>query len=192
MPWTSETPLYCYFGYLGRGAKVNVSSPPSLLGGSASLLTFKGLHAPQPRTSWSGVGSGLRPWAAPQLLCLSSSPRSLLILFVEIDYWERLLFETPHYVANVAERAEDLRILRENLLLLARDYNRWGPRCSPLECHFMLPLCLIRPMMLSISYSMRPSHFVHLKKKKKKRFPCSLVRPYDYSCPFQCCLLALE
>ncbi|XP_006151956.1 dynein heavy chain 2, axonemal [Tupaia chinensis] len=50
--------------------------------------------------------------------------KSLLILFVEIDYWERLLFETPHYVVNVAERAEDLRILRENLLLVARDYNR--------------------------------------------------------------------
>ncbi|XP_032178402.1 dynein heavy chain 2, axonemal isoform X8 [Mustela erminea] len=50
--------------------------------------------------------------------------KSLLILFVEIDYWERLLFETPHYVMNVAERAEDLRVLRENLLLVARDYNR--------------------------------------------------------------------
>lgn len=133
------------------------------------MLTFKGLHAPQPRTSWSGVGSGLLPWAALQLLCLSSSPRSLLILFVEVDYWERLLFETPHYVVNVAERAEDLRILRENLLLLARDYNRWGPRCSPPECHYVLPLCLIRPMMLSISYSVRPSHFVHLKKKKGSR-----------------------
>lgn len=47
-----------------------------------------------------------------------------MILFVEIDYWERLLFETPHYVMNVAERAEDLRVLRENLLLVARDYNR--------------------------------------------------------------------
>lgn len=54
----------------------------------------------------------------------ASSLRSLLILFVEIDYWERLLLETPHYVMNVAERAEDLRILRENLLLVARDYNR--------------------------------------------------------------------
>ncbi|XP_069857585.1 dynein axonemal heavy chain 2 isoform X2 [Dipodomys merriami] len=50
--------------------------------------------------------------------------KSLLCLFREIDYWERLLFETPHYVVNVAERAEDLRILRENLLLVARDYNR--------------------------------------------------------------------
>ncbi|XP_038624757.1 dynein heavy chain 2, axonemal [Tachyglossus aculeatus] len=50
--------------------------------------------------------------------------KSLLNLFVEIYYWERLLIETPHYVANVAEYAEELRILRENLLLVARDYNR--------------------------------------------------------------------
>uniref|UniRef100_G1MEZ7 Dynein axonemal heavy chain 2 n=1 Tax=Ailuropoda melanoleuca TaxID=9646 RepID=G1MEZ7_AILME len=59
--------------------------------------------------------------------------KSLLILFVEIDYWERLLFETPHYVMNVAERAEDLRVLRENLLLVARDYNRIIAMLSPDE-----------------------------------------------------------
>ncbi|KAB1265173.1 Dynein heavy chain 2; axonemal, partial [Camelus dromedarius] len=59
--------------------------------------------------------------------------KSLLILFVEIDYWERLLFETPHYVVTVAERAEDLRILRENLLLVARDYNRIIAMLSPDE-----------------------------------------------------------
>ncbi|XP_006899240.1 PREDICTED: dynein heavy chain 2, axonemal [Elephantulus edwardii] len=57
----------------------------------------------------------------------------LQILFVEIDYWERLLFEIPHYVVNVAERAEDLRILRENLLLVARDYNRIIAMLSPDE-----------------------------------------------------------
>nr|XP_034361929.1 LOW QUALITY PROTEIN: dynein heavy chain 2, axonemal [Arvicanthis niloticus] len=59
--------------------------------------------------------------------------KALLTLFVEIDYWERLLFETPHYVMNVAERAEDLRILRENLLLVARDYNRIIAMLSPDE-----------------------------------------------------------
>ncbi|KAK1331639.1 hypothetical protein QTO34_009597 [Cnephaeus nilssonii] len=59
--------------------------------------------------------------------------KSLLILFVEIDYWERLLFETPHYVVNVAERAEDLRVLRENLLLVARDYNKIIAMLSPDE-----------------------------------------------------------
>uniref|UniRef100_A0A452F4R1 Dynein axonemal heavy chain 2 n=1 Tax=Capra hircus TaxID=9925 RepID=A0A452F4R1_CAPHI len=59
--------------------------------------------------------------------------KTLSILFVEIDYWERLLFETPHYVVNVAERAEDLRVLQENLLLVARDYNRIIAMLSPDE-----------------------------------------------------------
>lgn len=65
------------------------------------------------------------------LSCSAFSLRVILILFVEIEYWERLLFETPHYVMNVAERAEDLRILRENLLLVARDYNRWDSILIP-------------------------------------------------------------
>nr|XP_060635826.1 dynein axonemal heavy chain 2 [Anolis sagrei ordinatus] len=50
--------------------------------------------------------------------------KHLLKLFVEIHYWERVLFEIPHYVVEVYERREDLRNLRENLLLVARDYNR--------------------------------------------------------------------
>ncbi|XP_042300387.1 dynein axonemal heavy chain 2-like, partial [Sceloporus undulatus] len=49
--------------------------------------------------------------------------KQLLKLFVEIHYWERVLFEIPHYVVEAYERREDLRNLRENLLLVARDYN---------------------------------------------------------------------
>lgn len=64
------------------------------------------------------------PRVLPSAALLFCLPRFLLILFTEIDYWERLLFEIPHYVVNLAERAEDLRVLRENLLLVARDYNR--------------------------------------------------------------------
>uniref|UniRef100_A0A8D0HGT5 Dynein axonemal heavy chain 2 n=1 Tax=Sphenodon punctatus TaxID=8508 RepID=A0A8D0HGT5_SPHPU len=50
--------------------------------------------------------------------------KDLLKLFVEIHYWERLLFEIPHYVVEAYDRREDLRNLRENLLLVAQDYNR--------------------------------------------------------------------
>lgn len=87
-----------------------------------SLISVSVASQPHCPGATAGFRSGPRAVHA-KLLC-SFSPRSLLILFVEIDYWERLLFETPHYVMNVAERAEDLRILRENLLLVARDYNR--------------------------------------------------------------------
>lgn len=91
--------------------------------GAASSLIFLCLSTAQSCSARSVVGAYSHK-QYPQLLCFSFSPRSLLILFVEIDYWERLLFETPHYVVNVAERAEDLRVLRENLLLVARDYNK--------------------------------------------------------------------
>ena len=50
--------------------------------------------------------------------------RMLLKLFVEIHYWERLMFEIPHYAADVYTKREDLRNTRENVLLIVRDYNR--------------------------------------------------------------------
>lgn len=45
-------------------------------------------------------------------------------MFNEIHYWERLKFEVPHFVAEIRQRREDLRTLRENVLLLVKDYNR--------------------------------------------------------------------
>ncbi|XP_043542327.1 dynein axonemal heavy chain 2-like, partial [Chiloscyllium plagiosum] len=47
----------------------------------------------------------------------------LLELFDEIHYWERLNFEIPHYVIETYQRREDLRMLRERVLLVVRDYN---------------------------------------------------------------------
>ncbi|XP_069776189.1 dynein axonemal heavy chain 2 isoform X3 [Narcine bancroftii] len=47
----------------------------------------------------------------------------LLELFDEIHYWERLLFEIPHYVMEIYQRREELRKLRESVLLVVRDYN---------------------------------------------------------------------
>ena len=55
---------------------------------------------------------------------LHSTTRSLLKLFQEIHYWERLMFEIPHYAADVYTKREDLRNLREHVLLVVRDYNR--------------------------------------------------------------------
>ena len=48
----------------------------------------------------------------------------LLKLFTEISYWEILMFEIPHYAADVYERREELRNLREHVMLVVRDYNR--------------------------------------------------------------------
>lgn len=46
--------------------------------------------------------------------------RSLLKLFNEIHYWERLLFEIPHFVNEVYAKREELRTLREHVLLVVR------------------------------------------------------------------------
>ncbi|XP_063786889.1 dynein axonemal heavy chain 2 [Pseudophryne corroboree] len=50
--------------------------------------------------------------------------KNLLKMFVEINYWERLSFEIPHYLVDIYQRQEDLRNLRENVLLVVRAYNR--------------------------------------------------------------------
>ncbi len=50
--------------------------------------------------------------------------RNLLKMFSEIHYWDRLLFEIPHYVTEGYQRREELHNLRENVLLVVRDYNR--------------------------------------------------------------------
>lgn len=34
------------------------------------------------------------------------------------------MFEIPHYAADVYAKREELRVLRENVLLVIRDYNR--------------------------------------------------------------------
>ena len=58
-----------------------------------------------------------------QLLDINFDPY-LLKLFTEINYWEILMFEIPHYAADVYQRREELRNLREHVMLVVRDYNR--------------------------------------------------------------------
>jgi len=50
--------------------------------------------------------------------------RVLLKLFQEIYYWERLGFEMPHFASEAYTKNEEQRFLRENVLLIVRDYNR--------------------------------------------------------------------
>ncbi|GFR64149.1 dynein, axonemal, heavy chain 2 [Elysia marginata] len=59
----------------------------------------------------------------PPMLDLNFN-RQLLKMFQEIYYWERLVFEVPHYAVEVYSKREDLRNLREHVLLVVRDYNR--------------------------------------------------------------------
>lgn len=49
-----------------------------------------------------------------------------MTLFSEIHYWERLKFEIPHCISDIYQHRDELRVLKENVLLLVRDYNRFG------------------------------------------------------------------
>eukprot|EP01135_Chromosphaera_perkinsii_P005558 Nk52_evm107s352 gene=Nk52_evmTU107s352 len=44
-------------------------------------------------------------------------------LFVEVKYWEKLRFEIPYSATEIYSKREELRILREHVLLVVRDYN---------------------------------------------------------------------
>ncbi|XP_071333968.1 dynein axonemal heavy chain 2 [Trachinotus anak] len=59
--------------------------------------------------------------------------KNLLSLFSEIQYWDRLKFEIPQCVSDIYQNREDLRALRERVLLLVRNYNRIIGMLSPDE-----------------------------------------------------------
>lgn len=56
------------------------------------------------------------------VICLAN--RALRKMFQEIYYWERLGYETPHYASEAYAKNDEQRFLRENVLLIVRDYNR--------------------------------------------------------------------
>ncbi|KAJ3242061.1 Dynein heavy chain 2, axonemal [Chytriomyces hyalinus] len=49
--------------------------------------------------------------------------KDLLRCFSEIHYWQKLKCDVPFYVQEIFGKHEELRILRENVLLVVRDYN---------------------------------------------------------------------
>ncbi|XP_076454460.1 dynein axonemal heavy chain 2-like [Babylonia areolata] len=57
----------------------------------------------------------------------------ILKLFQEVQYWKRLSFECPHFVASVYRSFDKLRRLREMVLLIVRDHNRIIAVLSPEE-----------------------------------------------------------
>ncbi len=76
--------------------------------------------------------------------------RTLLKLFAEMCYWERLRLEIPHYAVEIYRLSEDLRVLRENVLLVVRDYNRIISSLQPSE------RALFRERIRSLDKKIRP------------------------------------
>ncbi|CAF1063283.1 unnamed protein product [Rotaria sordida] len=58
---------------------------------------------------------------------------SLIKLFQEIKFWERLGFDIPPYATEILSRKNELRTARENVMLIVRDYNRILDKLEPNE-----------------------------------------------------------
>ena len=59
--------------------------------------------------------------------------KALLGLFSEVHYWERLHFEIPYVAMDITAHRERYRTLRENVMLVVRDYNTILSALSPPE-----------------------------------------------------------
>ena len=59
--------------------------------------------------------------------------KDLLRMFAEITYFQRLKCDIPFHVQELFAKKEELRILRENVLLVVRDYNKISDTLSSQE-----------------------------------------------------------
>ena len=64
--------------------------------------------------------------------------------------WERLRFEVPHFASDIYAKSEHLRVLRESVMLIVRDYNRIIGSLQPQE------RSLFRERIRSIDKKVRP------------------------------------
>ena len=54
-------------------------------------------------------------------------------IFQEVSYWQKLKFDVPYHVQEIFSKKEELRILRENVMLVVRDYNSILESLAPSE-----------------------------------------------------------
>ena len=68
-------------------------------------------------------GSGAQLLSLPRLTALPHPP--------QVHYWERLHFEIPYVAMDISAHRERYRCLRENVMLVVRDYNSILHALSP-------------------------------------------------------------
>ncbi|RKO93650.1 dynein heavy chain and region D6 of dynein motor-domain-containing protein [Blyttiomyces helicus] len=59
--------------------------------------------------------------------------KDLVRIFAEITYWQKLKQDIPFHVQEIFSKKEELRCLRQNVLLVVRDYNSIMETLSPEE-----------------------------------------------------------
>ena len=57
-------------------------------------------------------------------LLMMNFDQTLLTMFTEVHYWERLRFSIPLVAMEIQAQREKYRVLRENVLRVVRDYNK--------------------------------------------------------------------
>ena len=80
----------------------------------------------------------------------SNFSKTLQKLLNEMRCWERLRFEIPHFATDVYQLSEQLRVLRESVMLIVRDYNCVVGSLQPHE------RSLFRERIRSIDKKIRP------------------------------------
>ena len=50
--------------------------------------------------------------------------RDLLSMSQEVHYWERLRMPVPYVAMEIQAQREKYRVLRDNMLMVVRDYNK--------------------------------------------------------------------
>jgi dynein heavy chain len=80
----------------------------------------------------------------------SNFNKTLQKLLNEMRCWERLRFEIPHFATSIYQLSEQLRVLRESVLLIVRDYNRIIGSLQPHE------RALFKERIRSIDKKIRP------------------------------------
>ncbi|XP_028285542.1 dynein heavy chain 2, axonemal [Parambassis ranga] len=100
---------------------------------------------------------------------------NLLKMFSEIHYWGRLKFEIPQIVSDIYQERDDLRGLRERVVLLIRNYNRIIGMLSPNE------LSLFREKLRFIDKKIKPGlkSLTWLSKGASTAFVCDSLLHVD-------------
>ena len=83
-------------------------------------------------------------------LLTSNFSKILQKLLNEMRCWERLRFEIPHFATDIYQLFEQLRVLRESVMLIVRDYNRVIQSLQPHE------RSLFKERIRSIDKKIRP------------------------------------
>ena len=89
-------------------------------------------------------------------LLVMNFDQTLITMFQEVHYWERMRFSIPLVAMEIQAQREKYRVLRENVLRVVRDYNKVRPAVPCLSpC---VNLCPFRPPQRS-AFPPRATYF---------------------------------